>query len=159
MPEDLRSAVIWWAHASPLSCHPGGKRTLFQVRQRFWWTSMARDVQEYVSVCPTFAQNKGSNSPTAGLLRPLPTPDRPWSHICMDFLTGLPTIEGNTVILTVVDRFSKMVHFVPLPKLPSARETAEIILHHVVQLHGFPQDSFRLRTAICLPFLEGVTAW
>ena len=55
-------------------------------------------------------------------------------------LTGLPMSQGNTTILTIVDRFSKLVHFVPLPKLPSAKETAEFVLSNVFRLHGFPKD-------------------
>ncbi|KAL0170806.1 hypothetical protein M9458_035402, partial [Cirrhinus mrigala] len=81
-----------------------------------------------------------SNLPPAGLLRPLPIPTRPWSHIALDFVTGLPSSRGNTVILTVVDRFSKAVHFIPLPKLPSARETAQLMTDHVFRLHGLPTD-------------------
>lgn len=49
-------------------------------------------------------------------------------------------MDGNTVILPIVDQFSKMVHFVPMPKLPMVKETAENILQHVVRLHGFPVD-------------------
>lgn len=44
------------------------------------------------------------------------------------------------MILTIVDRFSKTVYFVPMPKLPRAKETAEAVLQHVVHLHGFPVD-------------------
>lgn len=76
----------------------------------------------------------------AGLLNRLPIPHCPWSHISLDFVTGFPESDSNTVVLTIVDRFSKLVHFVPLPKLPSAKETAETLLHHVVKLHGFPVD-------------------
>ncbi|KAI2647803.1 Transposon Tf2-6 polyprotein [Labeo rohita] len=47
---------------------------------------------------------------------------------------------GNTVVLTVVDRFSKAVHFIPLPKLPSAKETAVVVIDHVFRLHGLPTD-------------------
>lgn len=50
------------------------------------------------------------------------------SDISLDFVTGLPPSKGNTTILTVVDKFSKMVHFIPLVKLPSAKEMAEIVL-------------------------------
>lgn len=42
----------------------------------------------------------------------------------MDFVTALPFFNSYTVILTMVDCFSKMSHFVPLPKLPSTKETA-----------------------------------
>ncbi|KAI2655929.1 Transposon Tf2-6 polyprotein [Labeo rohita] len=65
--------------------------------------------------------SKTSNRPPAGLLQPLSVPSRPWSHISLDFVTGLPPSSGKTVVLTVVDQFSKATHFIALPKLPSAR--------------------------------------
>ena len=45
-----------------------------------------------------------------------------------------------TIILTIVDRFIKMVHFAPLSKLPTAKETAQLVLLHVFCLHGLPMD-------------------
>ncbi len=58
----------------------------------------------------------------------------------MDFVTGLPPSYGKMVVLTVVDRFSKVTHFIPLPKFPSARETTTIVLGHVFHIHGLPVD-------------------
>ena len=58
----------------------------------------------------------------------------------MDFVTGLPPSHGHTVVLTIVDRFSKMVHYVPLAKLPSATETANLLALHVFRLYGLPSD-------------------
>ncbi|KAG1953664.1 retrotransposable element [Pimephales promelas] len=78
--------------------------------------------------------------PPDGLLQPLPVPSRPWSHIALDFITALPPSQGHTVVLTVVDRFSKVAHFIPLPKLPSAKETAVSVIDHVFRLHGLPTD-------------------
>ena len=75
-----------------------------------------------------------------GLLQPLPIPSRLWSDISVDFVTGLPVSQGNTTVLTVVDRFSKMVRFITMPKLPSAKETAEIMMTNVFRVHGFPKD-------------------
>ncbi len=40
------------------------------------------------------------------------------------------------VVLTVVDRFSKAAHFIPLPKLPSAKVTAVTVVDHVFRIHG-----------------------
>ena len=80
------------------------------------------------------------NTPRAGLLCLPPVPHRPWSDISLDFVTGLSPSEGNTTFLTVVDRFSKMVHFIPLSKLPSTKETTEVMLRHVFRLRGFPKD-------------------
>ncbi len=105
-----------------------------------WWPTRERDVRRFVASCHVCAQTKSSNTPPAGLLRPLPIPSRPWSHIALDFVTGLPLSAGNTVILTVVDRFSKAAHFIPLPRLPSARETAQVMVDHVFKIHGLPSD-------------------
>lgn len=101
---------------------------------------MRKDVQEFVSSCPTCAQSKEPRTRPQGLLHPLSIPSRPWSHISLDFITGLPPSQGNTVILVVVDRFSKMCHLLPLPKLPTANQTAELLMRHVFKMHGFPQD-------------------
>uniref|UniRef100_A0A3B3DGY8 Gypsy retrotransposon integrase-like protein 1 n=1 Tax=Oryzias melastigma TaxID=30732 RepID=A0A3B3DGY8_ORYME len=140
VPDNLRSKVIQWCHASHLYCHPGVRRTLSVVQQRFWWPTLRQDVKDYVAACPECMQSKTERRHPAGLLHPLPVPKRPWSHISMDFVTGLPSSAGNTTILTVVDRFSKMAHFIPLPKLPSAKEMAEILVQHIFRLHGFPRD-------------------
>ncbi|KAI2659925.1 Transposon Tf2-9 polyprotein [Labeo rohita] len=140
VPESLRSEVIQWGHCSNVACHPGVSRTLHLVKQRFWWPLMARDVRSFVLACSVCAIGKTSNRPPDGLLQPLPIPSRPWSHIALDFVTALPPSQGNTVVLTVVDRFSKAVHFIPLPKLPSAKETAVAVIDHVFRLHGLPTD-------------------
>lgn len=138
--DPLRSKVLQWGHSSNLSCHPGSRRTLAFIRRRFWWPTMGADIPAFVAACVVCNQNKTPRQAPSGLLQPLPIPHRPWSHVSLDFVTGLPPSDGNTVILTVVDRFSKAAHFIALPKLPSAKETAEIMVQHVFRLHGLPVD-------------------
>ncbi len=101
---------------------------------------MARDIHDFVLACSVCATSKTSNRPPDGLLRPLSVPSRPWSHIALDFVTALPPSNGMTVVLTVVDRFSKAAHFIPLPKLPSAKETGATVIDHIFRLHGLPMD-------------------
>lgn len=122
----LGSQVLEWGHASHLACHPGVRRTLALLRQQFLWPSMKKDTKEFIPACPTCSQHKSSGQAPPGLLQPLLVTHRPWSHISLDLLTGLPASHGNTVILTVVDHFLKTVHLIPLPKLPTRKETAEI---------------------------------
>uniref|UniRef100_A0A9J8DGU4 Gypsy retrotransposon integrase-like protein 1 n=1 Tax=Cyprinus carpio carpio TaxID=630221 RepID=A0A9J8DGU4_CYPCA len=140
VPATLRPEVLRWGHESRVACHPGVRRSLAAIRQRFWWPSMVQDVRQFVLACSVCAQNKTSNQSPVGLLQPLPIPSRPWSHLALDFVTGLPPSRGNTVILTVVDHFSKAAHFIPLPKLPSAKETAQVVMDHVFRIHGLPVD-------------------
>lgn len=122
VPESVRPSVLRWGHASKLVAHPGVRGTLAAIRQRFWWPTRERDVRQFVAACSICAQTKSSNNPRG------------------NFVTGLPISAGNTVILTVVDRFSKAAHFIPLPKLPSAKETAQIMVDHVFKIHGLPLD-------------------
>lgn len=81
------------------------------------------DVWEFVAAFDTCAHSKSSHVP-AGLLHPLPVPSPP---IALDCVTGLLPSEGNSIIMSVVDH-SKAVHTVPLPKLPSALQTANILV-------------------------------
>ena len=74
-----------------------------------------------------------------GLLQPLEVPYAPWSFISMDFIVGLPTVHGYNQIWTVVDRFSKIVHFIAL-KSTSARELADSFVKEIWRLHGLPLD-------------------
>ncbi|KAK2889879.1 hypothetical protein Q8A73_018179 [Channa argus] len=140
VPSRVRSQVLQWAHCSKFSCHPGADRSIHLLRRHFWWPSLVKDTREFVAACATCARGKTPKKPPDGLLQPLPIPSRPWSHIALDFVTGLPPSHGNTTILTIIDCFSKAVHFVPLPKLPTATETAELLTQHVLRLHGIPRD-------------------
>ncbi|KAI2644474.1 Transposon Tf2-6 polyprotein [Labeo rohita] len=140
VPSALRQEVLQWGHDSTLAGHPGVQRTISFISRAFWWRTLQRDIQEYVQACNICARSKTINAPSTGELQPLPVPKRPWTHISLDFVTGLPKSQGKNTILTIVDRFSKAVHLVALSGLPSAKTTAELILEHVVRLHGFPKD-------------------
>lgn len=76
----------------------------------------------------------------AGLLCPLPVPSRPWEDLSLDFIGGLPPYHGNTMILVVVDRFSKGIHLGMLPQSHSALTVARLFLDMVVKIHGMPRS-------------------
>ncbi|MCO5581497.1 hypothetical protein L7F22_035382 [Adiantum nelumboides] len=76
-----------------------------------------------------------------GLLQPLPIPTAPWESIAMDFIFGLPkTSSGNEDIWTIVDRFSKQTHFIPVRKQITAEEMAKIFLVSVFKYHEMPRS-------------------
>ncbi len=142
VPEGLRSNVIQWGHCSNVACHPGIGRTMFLVKTTILvagpWLAISESLFWACSVC---ARGKTSNRPPEGLLQPLSVPSRPWSHIALDFRYCPPHPPWVIrLFLTVVDRFSKAAHFIPLPKLPSAKETATTVVDHVFRIHGLPAD-------------------
>lgn len=67
---------------------------------------------------------------------PSETPSRQWVAITLNFTVELPVSNGHTVVLTVVNELTKMVHFVPTAHLPSAEEMAQFLVTHVIYLHG-----------------------
>ena len=63
-----------------------------------------------------------------------------WTDIGLDFVEALPCVGGKSVILTVVDRFSKYCHFIPLAHPYSAEPVAQAFFTDIVRLHGMPQS-------------------
>jgi len=63
-------------------------------------------------------------------------PEKPWMHILADFITKLPLVQGYDSILVVVDRLTKMVHFIPTTEKTSAEGLARLFRDNVWKLHG-----------------------
>jgi hypothetical protein len=89
--------------------------------------------EEYVKTCLTCQQNWTLNKKQAGLLQPLPIPEGPWESVSMDFMVGLPPSRGFDAIMVVVDRFSKMAHFIPTKDEATAQEIGKVVLHTCFQ--------------------------
>ena len=113
LPKEMRSEVLQWGHASKLACHLRLPRTLHLLCQRFRWPSMVRDTRRFIAACTECARGKSSHQAPPRLLQPLQVPQRPWSHMALDFATGLTESRENMAILTVMDRFSRVAHFIP----------------------------------------------
>lgn len=120
--------------------HEGIHRTLHRLHRDFHFPNMRRLVQDFVRACPTCQRYKSEHLHPAGLLLPLPIPTAVWADIGLDFVEALPRVNGKSVILSVVDRFSKFCHFIP-PAHPYTAETvAQAFFADIVRLHGVPQS-------------------
>ena len=139
IPEGLRQRVIQSEHDSKVAGHFGRERTMELLSRNFYWTNMERDVRKYCSECDNCQRTKAPRHAKHGLLHPLELACKPWTHMSTDFITDLPESEGATMILVVVDRFTKMAHFIPLRKKDSPT-VARAYLENVWKYHGFPED-------------------
>ena len=135
-----RENIIKEKHSGGMSGHFGLDKTLEQVRRFYHWPKMQTDVRKFVESCIICQKAKGHSS-NAGLYTPLPIPDKPWDSISMDFILGLPkTKAGNDSVFVVVDRFSKMSHFIPCKTTHDASNIAGLFFKEVVRLHGLPRS-------------------
>jgi len=80
-------------------------------------------------------------------------PEKPWTHISADFITKLPIAQGYDSILVVVDRLTKMVHFIPTTEKTSAEGLARLFRDNVWKLHGLPKSIVSDRG---LQFIAGI---
>jgi hypothetical protein len=104
------------------------------------WSKMKKDLQHICDKCITCRKAKFRTQPH-GLYTPLPIPNKPWVDILMDFIFGLPRSKrGRDSIFVVVDRFSKMAHFIPCHKTDDATNNADLFFTEIVRLHGVPKS-------------------
>uniref|UniRef100_A0A2N9EMT7 Reverse transcriptase n=1 Tax=Fagus sylvatica TaxID=28930 RepID=A0A2N9EMT7_FAGSY len=136
----MRELLVREAHGGGLMGHFGVRKTLDVLHEHFFWPKMKRDVERVCSRCVTCRQAKSRVLPH-GLYTPLPVPSAPWVDISMDFVLGLPrSRKGRDSIFVVVDRFSKMAHFISCHKTDDATHIADLFFREIVRLHGVPRS-------------------
>ncbi|KAL0560646.1 hypothetical protein IC582_001055 [Cucumis melo] len=141
VPSDsaVKTELLFEAHSSPFSMHPGSTKMYQDLKRVYWWRNMKREVAEFVSKCLVCQQVKAPRQKPAGLLQPLSIPEWKWENVSMDFITGLPrTLRGFTVIWVVVDKLTKSAHFVPGKSTYTASKWAQLYMSEIVRLHGVP---------------------
>ncbi|CAI7755738.1 unnamed protein product [Closterium sp. NIES-53] len=134
-----RQILLEEFHDVPYAGNFGSNKTLAGITKYFYWPRMAADVQQFVTSCDTCQRMKSSKQKKTGLLQPLPVPEQPWQVVSLDFIIGLPsTSRGHDSILVVIDKFSKMGHFIPTNATATAEATACLFFDHIITIHGIP---------------------
>ncbi|KAG2888322.1 hypothetical protein PC119_g19788 [Phytophthora cactorum] len=137
--EDLKFDILQEAHDAPSSDHLGREKTFLSVSQAFWWTHMYRWVARYVKTCETCQRVKPAGHASAPL-QSLPVPVDCWKSMSLDFVFGLPADDhGNTGILVLVCRLSKMVHLAPVPDTVTGEQAARLFVDGVFRHLGLPE--------------------
>jgi len=105
-------------------------------KRKYYWPHMRDTINQYVKNCDICQRTKVVRHAPYGLMKPDEAPDRPWKSISMDLITDLPKSGGNDAIFIVIDRLTKMAHFLPSNKEMNARQFSELFMREIFSLHG-----------------------
>jgi hypothetical protein len=127
--KEIRELILGEVHDSAYSIHLGCTKMYQDLKTHFWWHGMKRDVFEYVALCDTCQRVKAEHQRPAGLLQPLKIPEWKWEEIGMDFIVSLPCTQlGYDSIWVIMDRFTKVAHFIPVKTTYSGAKLAELYM-------------------------------
>ena len=138
--KSIRESILREAHDSAYSIHPGSTKMYLDLRERYWWYGLKRDVAKYVAICDTCQRVKAEHQRPAGLLQPMKISEWKWEEVGMDFIVGLPrTQRGYDSIWVIVDHLTKVAHFIPVKTTYSSAKLVELYTERIVCLHGVPK--------------------
>ncbi|GJV83241.1 putative reverse transcriptase domain-containing protein [Tanacetum coccineum] len=114
---DVRNLIMDEAHKSKHSVHPGADKMYYDLRDRYWWSGMKKDIAQ-----PEI-------------------PEWKWEGIEMDFVTKLPrTSSGHDRIWVIIDRLTKSPHFLPMREDYKMDMLVRLYLNEIVAKHGTRLD-------------------
>ncbi len=135
--KELQLQIIKLKHSDPTAGHMGVQKTLDLIKRDYNWENITQLVKQFVYSCGICAMSKVNRKRPYGLLNPIQIPKGPWSSITFDTIV-LPQSEGYNMILVVVDRLTKMAHFIKTIKTLEASQLAEVFFDEIIMRYGSP---------------------
>jgi hypothetical protein len=124
---ELRRNILDEAHQTRYTVHPGNNKMYQDLKRKFWWCGMKRDIDEYVAQCHSCQLVKAEHQRLAEQLQPLEVLMWKWDQIAMDFVVGLPKApSGQDAIWVIVGRLTKCACFLPIKITDSMDKLAEL---------------------------------
>jgi hypothetical protein len=109
------------------------------LKNKFWWSGMKRDINEYVAQCPSCLLVKAEHQRPAREHQPLDVPMCKWDQIAMNFVVGLLKAPSRQdAIWVIIDRLTKSAHFLPIKVTDTLDKLAELYVREIVRLHRVP---------------------
>ncbi|GJY77309.1 putative reverse transcriptase domain-containing protein, partial [Tanacetum coccineum] len=136
---DVRTLIMDEAYKSKYFVYPGADKMYYDLRNRYWWPGIKKDIAVYVSRCLTCLKVKAEHQRPSGLLQQPEIPEWKWEGIAMDFVTKLPrTSSGYDTIWVIMDRLTKSAYFLPMREDYKMDRLARLYLNEIVSRYGVP---------------------
>lgn len=137
----LRTAVLASSHDNGESGHCDADRMYSHLRERVVWKGLHQSCVRYVRTCDTCRRHKDSTLAPAGFIMPHAVPTRPFSHMVMDFIVGLPkSNSGCTAAVLWACQLTKTCFIDPLPPPADATATLRSFRTTVYRHYGLPDE-------------------
>jgi hypothetical protein len=136
--ESKRLSLMQKMHDQFAFDHSKMNKTIKLLKRNHRWFEMIRDVKQYIRNCHTCKRFKAARDKYQRLLNSLSMLERSWIDITFDFVTSLFESREYNVILMMIDRLSKMHHYISCitdENETTAKETAKLLIQHVWKLH------------------------
>jgi RNase H-like domain found in reverse transcriptase/Integrase zinc binding domain len=136
-----RELMNTW-HEGSINGHPGRDETIRRINREYFWPGARGWITEYIKGCATCQQNKNLTHRIKTPIFRIPSmiSAKPFSHIAMDLITGLPKSQGHDAILTIVDHScSRAAIFLPCSTTIISTGIAQLYLEHLYRWFGLPQ--------------------
>ncbi|GJR82167.1 putative reverse transcriptase domain-containing protein [Tanacetum coccineum] len=149
---NLRDLIMHESHKSKYSIHPGSDKMYQDLKKLYWWPNMKAIIAEYVGKCLTCSRVKAECQKPSGLLIQPEIPTWKWERITMDFVTKLPkTSSGHDSIWVIVDRLTKLAHFIPTRATYSMETLTRLYIKEIVSRQECRYPSYRIMAVISHP--------
>ena len=110
------------------------------VTRNYWWPEVTRNVGRYVKEYNLCQRMKNRTEELAEKLKLSEVPEKPWTHLTVDFITKLPVVAGKDAILVVYNRLSKMTYFMATTEGTTAEGLVRLFRDNVWKLHRLPES-------------------
>ena len=115
IPPRLRHPVLSYFHKSIVTLHQGIQRMMKLMQNRVYWKGIRKDIERFISECESCQLAKATPNKREGYMQ-LFEPQKPFEVVHMDIVGSLPvTRTGNRYILTMMDRYSRLIKLVAIP--------------------------------------------
>ena len=137
--QEQRLEVLWQHHDSQVAGHWGKYRTQELVSLNFIWDTWSEDVARYVPGCEKCQKSRLDRHSRQTKVVPMPTGERPFKQIAMDFVGELPESDGFHAIPVVTNQFTKVQHYIPTKTTWIAENVADSYINNIWGLCGLPR--------------------
>lgn len=127
IPKPLRRCIF---HSIHDISHPGVVASKKLVSERYFWPRMKSDIKNWTVSCIKCQRAKVTRHTRTEPLQ-IPVPPGRFSHVHLDIVGPLPVSQGQSYLLTIVDRFTRWPEAYPLPDITTQSIVKEFITHYV----------------------------